>query len=83
MIFRENLCIIDVKGRITDAAEYASGTLQRSKKKGFDNMLDKTMTFSVHEDRENEMKEILTTVYDALKQKGYNPINQLVGYILS
>ena len=46
-------------------------------------MLDKTMTFSVHEDRENEMKEILTTVYDALKQKGYNPINQLVGYILS
>ena len=46
-------------------------------------MIDKTMTFSVHDDRENEMKEILTTVYDALKQKGYNPINQLVGYILS
>ena len=46
-------------------------------------MIDKTMTFSVHEDRENEMKEILTTVFDALKQKGYNPINQLVGYILS
>ena len=48
-----------------------------------DVMHDKTMTFSVHDDRENEMKEILTTVYDALKQKGYNPINQLVGYILS
>ena len=31
-------------------------------------MHDKTMTFSVHDDRENEMKEILTTVYDALKQ---------------
>ena len=46
-------------------------------------MHDKTMTFSVHDDRENEMKEILTTVYDALKQKGYNPINQIVGYILS
>ena len=45
-------------------------------------MHDKTMTFSVHDDRENEMKEILTTVY-VLKQKGYNPINQLVGYILS
>lgn len=29
------------------------------------------------------MKEILTTVYGALKEKGYNPINQLVGYILS
>ena len=30
-----------------------------------------------------KMKEILTTVYGALKEKGYNPINQLVGYILS
>lgn len=29
------------------------------------------------------MKNILTTVYDALKEKGYNPINQIVGYILS
>ena len=29
------------------------------------------------------MKEILTTVYQALNEKGYNPINQLVGYILS
>ncbi len=46
-------------------------------------MYDKTMTFSVHEDKENEMKNILTTVYDALKEKGYNPINQIVGYILS
>ena len=30
-----------------------------------------------------QMKEILTTVYDALKEKGYNPLNQIVGYILS
>ena len=29
------------------------------------------------------MKQILTTVYDALREKGYNPINQIVGYILS
>ena len=29
------------------------------------------------------MKRILTTVYDALREKGYNPINQIVGYILS
>lgn len=41
------------------------------------------MTFSVYEDKDNEMKQILTTVYDALKEKGYNPINQIVGYILS
>jgi len=46
-------------------------------------MIDKTMTFSVHDDRESEMKEILGTVYEALREKGYNPINQLVGYILS
>lgn len=46
-------------------------------------MLDKTMTFSLHEDKDQQMKQILTTVYDALREKGYNPINQLVGYILS
>lgn len=46
-------------------------------------MYDKTMTFSIYEDKENEMKTILTTIYDALKEKGYNPINQIVGYILS
>lgn len=46
-------------------------------------MIDKTMPFSLKDERENEMKEILITVYGALKEKGYNPINQLVGYILS
>ena len=46
-------------------------------------MLDKTMTFSVKDEKEVEMKRILTTVYDALRQKGYNPVNQIVGYILS
>lgn len=34
-------------------------------------------------DKHTETKEILSTVYDALKVKGYNPINQIVGYILS
>lgn len=46
-------------------------------------MLDKTMTFSLGDDHEENIKKILTTVYDALKEKGYNPINQIVGYILS
>ena len=46
-------------------------------------MLDKTMTFSLTGDKDQEMKQILTTVYNALKEKGYNPINQIVGYILS
>ena len=46
-------------------------------------MLDKTMTFSLGSDREESIKKILTMVYDALKEKGYNPINQIVGYVLS
>ncbi|MDD6284627.1 MAG: IreB family regulatory phosphoprotein [Firmicutes bacterium] len=46
-------------------------------------MNDKTMTFSVGDEREREIRMILTTVYNALKEKGYNPINQIVGYILS
>ena len=46
-------------------------------------MFDKTMTFSLQQDREDQMHKILTEVYDALREKGYNPINQIVGYILS
>ena len=46
-------------------------------------MHEPTISFSIHEDKEKEIKHILTTVYDALRQKGYNPINQIVGYILS
>ncbi|HIQ59874.1 MAG TPA: IreB family regulatory phosphoprotein [Candidatus Merdivicinus intestinavium] len=46
-------------------------------------MQDKTMKFSVPDEKEVEMRRILTTVYDALKQKGYNPVSQIVGYILS
>ncbi len=44
---------------------------------------DKTMTFSLGSDREREIRIIVQTVYDALKEKGYNPVNQIVGYILS
>ncbi len=46
-------------------------------------MFDKTMTFSVGDERDREIRTVLDTVYGALKEKGYNPINQLVGYILS
>ena len=46
-------------------------------------MHEPTISFSIHEDKEQQMKAILTEVYDALRQKGYNPINQIVGYILS
>ena len=41
------------------------------------------MTFSIGDQTEREIRMILTSVYDALKEKGYNHINQIVGYILS
>ena len=46
-------------------------------------MNDNTIKFVVPEDSSEEMKTILTAVYGALSEKGYNPINQIVGYILS
>lgn len=46
-------------------------------------MQEPTMIFSIKDDKEKEMKKILLAVYDALKEKGYNPVNQIVGYILS
>ena len=45
--------------------------------------LDKTMFFKMEKNGEVDSKKILKEVYDALIEKGYNPINQLVGYILS
>lgn len=44
---------------------------------------DKTMMFTVQADDVNRARDILHQVYDALIEKGYNPINQLVGYLLS
>ena len=46
-------------------------------------MNDRTMTFSIGNDKEREIRQILQAVYNALQEKGYHPINQLVGYILS
>lgn len=48
------------------------------------NEMDKTITFSIREEeRDRERKMLLHTIYDALSEKGYNPINQLVGYVLT
>ena len=46
-------------------------------------MDDNTIKFTVPADNSDEMKRILTEVYRSLTEKGYNPINQIVGYILS
>ena len=45
--------------------------------------LDFTRKFSLNQDRGDEIKAILTSVYNSLQETGYNPINQIVGYILS
>ena len=45
--------------------------------------LDFTRKFSLYDEKDMEIKSILTSVYDALQEKGYNPVNQIVGYILS
>lgn len=46
-------------------------------------MDDYTRKFSIAMEKDAEIRHILTTVYQALEEKGYNPINQIVGYILS
>ena len=46
-------------------------------------MSDLTRRFDLSHMKEWETREILTEVYNSLQQKGYNPINQIVGYILS
>ncbi len=46
-------------------------------------MTDKTIPFSLGSEKDMQIRLVLNQVYEALKEKGYNPINQLVGYILS
>lgn len=46
-------------------------------------MLDKTMIFSLGDNKDDQIKTAMNIVYKALEEKGYNPINQIVGYILS
>ncbi|MFW6034904.1 MAG: IreB family regulatory phosphoprotein [Halothermotrichaceae bacterium] len=48
-----------------------------------DNINDKTMRFKINKEEISETGYVLQNVYNALKEKGYNPINQIVGYLLS
>ncbi|MDE5413738.1 MULTISPECIES: IreB family regulatory phosphoprotein [Bacillaceae] len=46
--------------------------------------MDNTMKFNIQEDTVDvDVREVLLTVYEALEEKGYHPINQIVGYLLS
>lgn len=44
---------------------------------------ERTMRFDASKNESNKVSNMLHTVYDALEEKGYNPINQIVGYLLS
>lgn len=44
---------------------------------------DETVRFKLDDTNKKEISETLTTVYNSLDEKGYNPINQIVGYVLS
>ena len=46
-------------------------------------MMDNTIKFTVPGDDKQDMRRTLRSVFDALNEKGYNPINQIVGYLLS
>lgn len=43
----------------------------------------RTMVFDIPHEKEESMKATLRSVYNAMSEKGYNPINQIVGYLLS
>ena len=45
--------------------------------------IDRTMKFDVEKDKEKKTEEIITVVYRSLEEKGYNAINQMIGYLLS
>ncbi len=42
-----------------------------------------TMKFNIDKEKQQEAREIIETVYGALEEKGYNPVNQFIGYMLS
>ena len=47
------------------------------------NFMDRTVLFDIEEIKDASIKETLKEVYDSLKEKGYNPINQITGYIIT
>lgn len=46
-------------------------------------MTDSTIKFTVPSEDKQNMRKVLRNVFDALNEKGYNPINQIVGYLLT
>lgn len=57
----------------------------KEQKQGRDSMqnLNNTQFFKVEKEPELQVKDVLRVVFRAMKEKGYNPVNQIVGYIMS
>ena len=45
--------------------------------------INNTQYFKVQKDQEIEVKDVIAQIYEALTEKGYNPVNQIVGYVMS
>ncbi|MFG6395288.1 MAG: IreB family regulatory phosphoprotein [Lachnospiraceae bacterium] len=45
--------------------------------------INNTQYFKVQKEQEIEVKDVIAMIYEALKEKGYNPVNQIVGYVMS
>ena len=69
------------KGAVRRGGRRTAGCAGRTRRRC--TLADKTATFSIYDDKDEQIRAAVQEVYDALKEKGYNPINQLVGYILS
>ena len=48
-----------------------------------ENTMNTTIKFTVANDEKDNMRRVLRNVFDSLNEKGYNPINQIVGYLLT
>ena len=59
------------------------GCIDNQGKQQNDPNMDHTVMFKLKADTEISAREVLSLVYDALEEKGYSPINQIVGYLLS
>lgn len=45
--------------------------------------INNTQYFKVQKEQEIEVKDVIARIYEALREKGYNPVNQIVGYVMS
>lgn len=57
--------------------------MKRMEASTFMQEINNTQYFNVQKDQEIEVKDVIAKIYEALTEKGYNPVNQIVGYVMS